>query len=183
MGSFYGNIFCILVCSALRRGWNGDVCLGEEGSRARGLTNPGARWLDHSGTSRPFCITGSSFVCELWSRCALDSSRLHDLLMANMSWHFKLRLLDFSPLMPWGIFLLMFQQQILRKKRLLLKPMKCMFFFPNDWVSNKSFKKKLPCLVASGLVSTWNRFKAYLKLFDRRGELECCSAPFRQLIL
>lgn len=28
----------------------------------------------------------------------------------------------------------------------------------------KVSKKSLPCLVASGLVSTWNRFKAYLKL-------------------
>lgn len=114
-------------------------------------TNPGARWLDYSGTLRPaFCITGSSFVCELWSRCALDSSLLRDLLMASMSWHFKLRLLDFSQLMPWGIFLLMFQQQIWRKKRLLLKPMKCLFFFPNDWVSNKSLKKSRLALLLRG---------------------------------
>lgn len=132
--------FFFLLCSVLRHRWNGDILLPAEG---------------YEHTTLPWCMLGVLlvnfgsrfhyhwvFICvDLWSRRVFFPSRLHDLWMSNMSWHFTSRLLDFYAL-GWCnevFFLLMFQQRILSEKRLLLNPMNCFFLV----MSNKSLNRFL----------------------------------------
>lgn len=118
---FLFEYFCInvLVCSLLPHGWNGGVCLLQ---REPGPTGDWP-WFMVTGWQlnfvSPFSLSPGLPLCWVVKLHEFVASRLHDLLMSNMSGHFRLRLLDFSLLMQWDIFFYLFQQ-IFRKKRLLL---------------------------------------------------------------